>query len=221
MGYRRMRRAAPARRRFSGVRGNTRCLDRIARQQPSQRPTRSSAPSCSNRPCWTRSTPDPRAGRRPRRRDLETLTALGEHLGADRASVLQNDPSQQVLVRTHQWVREGMSGPPVIEPRDAFPWLLAQVLEVREYRRLHAARRAATRGHARSGRPEAEWRRLGRVCADGSRRPRSRRAPVRDEVLERCRWTIEGRGQAAERLGLSPSTLRNRMRKLGIKRPPR
>jgi transcriptional regulator with GAF, ATPase, and Fis domain len=39
------------------------------------------------------------------------------------------------------------------------------------------------------------------------------------EVLERCRWTIEGRGQAAERLGLNPSTLRNRMRKLGIKRP--
>jgi DNA-binding NtrC family response regulator len=41
------------------------------------------------------------------------------------------------------------------------------------------------------------------------------------EVLERCRWTIEGRGQAAERLGLNPSTLRNRMRKLGIKRPAR
>ena len=41
------------------------------------------------------------------------------------------------------------------------------------------------------------------------------------EVLERCQWTIEGRGQAAERLGLNPSTLRNRMRKLGIKRPAR
>ncbi len=39
-------------------------------------------------------------------------------------------------------------------------------------------------------------------------------------ILERCRWTIEGRGQAAERLGLNPSTLRNRMRKLDIKRPP-
>ena len=38
-------------------------------------------------------------------------------------------------------------------------------------------------------------------------------------VLDRCRWTIEGRGQAAERLGLNPSTLRNRMRKLGITRP--
>jgi formate hydrogenlyase transcriptional activator len=42
-----------------------------------------------------------------------------------------------------------------------------------------------------------------------------------EQVLERCRWTIEGRGQAAERLGLNPSTLRNRMRKLGITRPAR
>jgi len=40
------------------------------------------------------------------------------------------------------------------------------------------------------------------------------------QILERCQWTIEGRGQAAERLSLHPSTLRNRMRKLGIRRPP-
>ena len=40
-------------------------------------------------------------------------------------------------------------------------------------------------------------------------------------VLDRCGWTIEGRGQAAERLGLNPSTLRNRMRKLGRQAPPR
>ena len=40
-------------------------------------------------------------------------------------------------------------------------------------------------------------------------------------VLDRCGWIIKGRGQAAERLGLNPSTLRNRMRKLGIKRPTR
>ena len=38
-------------------------------------------------------------------------------------------------------------------------------------------------------------------------------------LLNSCGWTIEGRGQAAERLGLNPSTLRNRMRKLGIRRP--
>jgi transcriptional regulator with GAF, ATPase, and Fis domain len=41
------------------------------------------------------------------------------------------------------------------------------------------------------------------------------------QVLDRCQWTIEGRGQAAQRLGLNPSTLRNRMRKLGITRPAR
>jgi formate hydrogenlyase transcriptional activator len=37
-------------------------------------------------------------------------------------------------------------------------------------------------------------------------------------ILERCAWTIEGANQAAARLGLRPSTLRNRMRKLGIHR---
>jgi transcriptional regulator with GAF, ATPase, and Fis domain len=38
-------------------------------------------------------------------------------------------------------------------------------------------------------------------------------------VLEACRWKIEGRGHAAERLGVHPSTLRNRMKILGIERP--
>ena len=37
-------------------------------------------------------------------------------------------------------------------------------------------------------------------------------------VLDRCDWAIQGRGKAAERLGLRPRTLRNRMRKLGIRR---
>jgi transcriptional regulator with GAF, ATPase, and Fis domain len=40
-------------------------------------------------------------------------------------------------------------------------------------------------------------------------------------VLEQCGWTVKGPGQAAERLGLAPSTLRYRMKKLGIQRPPR
>ena len=39
------------------------------------------------------------------------------------------------------------------------------------------------------------------------------------EVLESCRWKIKGPGNAAERLGLKPSTLRYRMNKLGIQRP--
>ena len=46
----------------------------------------------------------------------------------------------------------------------------------------------------------------------------SERAHIED-VLGRCGWRIEGAGQAAARLGLRPSTLRNRMRKLGIRRP--
>jgi len=39
------------------------------------------------------------------------------------------------------------------------------------------------------------------------------------DVLEACAWQIRGRGQAAERLGLHPSTLYSRMQKLGIRRP--
>lgn len=41
------------------------------------------------------------------------------------------------------------------------------------------------------------------------------------EVLDRRRWMIEGRGQAAAHLGLNPSTRRHRMRTVIIKRPPR
>lgn len=38
-------------------------------------------------------------------------------------------------------------------------------------------------------------------------------------VLARCGWRVEGRGNAAETLRLTPSTLRYRMRTLGIRRP--
>ena len=38
-------------------------------------------------------------------------------------------------------------------------------------------------------------------------------------VLEDCYWRIEGQNGAAKILGLNPSTLRGRMRKLGIRRP--
>ena len=40
-------------------------------------------------------------------------------------------------------------------------------------------------------------------------------------VLEQTRWTIEGKDGAAAILGLKPSTLRSRMRKLGIRRAPK
>ncbi len=39
------------------------------------------------------------------------------------------------------------------------------------------------------------------------------------EVCARCGWRISGAGNAAERLGLHPNTLRSRMQKLGIARP--
>jgi len=47
-------------------------------------------------------------------------------------------------------------------------------------------------------------------------------AVQRDHILRtlhKAAWKIEGRAGAAERLGLNPSTLRSRMRKLGIRRP--
>jgi sugar diacid utilization regulator len=38
------------------------------------------------------------------------------------------------------------------------------------------------------------------------------------KVLEKCDWRINGRGNAAERLGIHPNTLRFRMKKLGVSR---
>ena len=38
-------------------------------------------------------------------------------------------------------------------------------------------------------------------------------------MLERCGWRINGRGNAAERLGIHPNTLRFRLKKLGLSRP--
>jgi DNA-binding NtrC family response regulator len=38
-------------------------------------------------------------------------------------------------------------------------------------------------------------------------------------MLTSCHWKIEGKGGAAERLGIHPSTLRSRMKRLGIHKP--
>jgi formate hydrogenlyase transcriptional activator len=38
-------------------------------------------------------------------------------------------------------------------------------------------------------------------------------------VLDATRWQIEGNHGAARLLGLNPSTLRGRMRKLGLRKP--
>ena len=37
-------------------------------------------------------------------------------------------------------------------------------------------------------------------------------------VLDRCGWVIDGPNGAAHSLGLKPSTLRSRMKKLGLER---
>jgi len=39
------------------------------------------------------------------------------------------------------------------------------------------------------------------------------------KVLQRTRWKINGEGGAASLLGMNPSTLRFRIKKLGIERP--
>jgi len=41
-----------------------------------------------------------------------------------------------------------------------------------------------------------------------------------EDVLRRCGWRISGKGNAADHLNLHPNTLRFRMKKLGINRPP-
>jgi len=46
------------------------------------------------------------------------------------------------------------------------------------------------------------------------------RAHIRS-VLDGCDWKIDGKGHAAEKLGLNPSTLRSWMERLGITRPAR
>ena len=47
-----------------------------------------------------------------------------------------------------------------------------------------------------------------------------KRAHIR-AVLDDCGWKVSGKGNAADRLGLSRSTLQFQMKKLGITRPER
>ena len=56
------------------------------------------------------------------------------------------------------------------------------------------------------------------------RRPRataSTRSSARtsSRSSQQCGWRINGKGNAAERLGIHPNTLRFRMKKLGLRRP--
>jgi transcriptional regulator with GAF, ATPase, and Fis domain len=70
------------------------------------------------------------------------------------------------------------------------------------------------------GRPPPEAR--GRAQASASQRGASLEDVERAHilrVLQEARWKIEGEAGAARILGLKPSTLRARIRKLGIQKP--
>ncbi len=62
----------------------------------------------------------------------------------------------------------------------------------------------------------------------GRRRPSAASCSLEDigrahviDVLDDCNWKIKGADNAADRLGLAPSTLRHRMKRLGIEPAPR
>jgi len=66
-----------------------------------------------------------------------------------------------------------------------------------------------------------------RAAAEATAAPRAAGATLEEiqrrhiqETLERTGWVIEGPRGAAAALGLSPSTLRSRIKKLGVRRPP-
>ena len=63
---------------------------------------------------------------------VQTLGAVGELLGADRASVIHHDPALRTVTRTHLWIRMGTIGPPVTDPQDAFPWMIPRLFQERE-----------------------------------------------------------------------------------------
>jgi transcriptional regulator with GAF, ATPase, and Fis domain len=68
---------------------------------------------------------------------------------------------------------------------------------------------------ANAGRPDL-------AAKVGPGRERTLAEVDRDHILDvcaRCGWRINGPGNAAERLGLNPNTLRSKMKKLGIERP--
>jgi transcriptional regulator with GAF, ATPase, and Fis domain len=67
---------------------------------------------------------------------------------------------------------------------------------------------------ARPGPPPAA---PGRIRTEGQLREEQRANIV--AALEAARWRVSGRGGAAELLGLRPTTLADRMRRLGIRRP--
>ncbi len=63
--------------------------------------------------------------------DAHVVAAVGrvaQFLGADRANVVRRVPAERRLMRTHAWVRDGVSRVPTSEAEEAFPWLLARLI---------------------------------------------------------------------------------------------
>jgi DNA-binding NtrC family response regulator len=65
--------------------------------------------------------------------------------------------------------------------------------------------------------PPATQSRTAQASADATLEQVEREHVLR--TMQAVRWQIEGAGGAAQRLGLNPSTLRGRLRKLGIRKP--
>ena len=64
-----------------------------------------------------------------------------------------------------------------------------------------------------------EFHRAGAVAVSGSDNLDDVQRMHIETVLQRCHWRINGSGNAAERLGIHPNTLRFRMKKLGVAGP--
>ena len=108
----------------------------------------------------------------------------------------------------------------VPQSRDGRP---AASLVARQRPRARERRRARhdrlQRGHAATRRA-ADVRQTGATTAAeaSDNLDAVQRAHI-EAVLERCGWRINGTGNAAERLGIHPNTLRFRMKKLGVVGP--
>ena len=92
---------------------------------------------------------------------------------------------------------------------------------------LSAGTRAALRAGSRTASPPPAVQPAPPVAAASTTRHGGASAPLEDverrhivAVLKQSAWRIEGPGGAARLLNLNPSTLRSRMKKLGIQRSP-
>jgi len=137
---------------------------------------------------------------RDRREDIPELVDhfLGRYVAANRSPITEVSPTAMKALTAHSWPGNVRELENVIER--------ALILSTGPALHVEEMLSAAARGPA--GQPALE--RLDDV----------QRAHIRS-VLEGCGWKIDGKGHAAEKLGLNPSTLRSWMERLGITRPAR